>query len=73
METGDASLEADLKASLLNNDILALVLFISVIKLRDLLKNPESLSVELLLQVVLQNVSELEFLTDCSESQKITE
>ena len=58
VETSQSSLEANFLASFLDNDILVLVLFISMIEFWDLLKDPECLAIQLLLQVNRKDILE---------------
>jgi hypothetical protein len=73
VETYLTCLEANLITGLLNDHFLAFVLLISVVKLWDLFDDPESLSVELLLQIGFEELSKFELVADCAVSQKISQ
>jgi hypothetical protein len=51
MEASETSFKAHFTAILLHIDLLALILLVSVVKLRDLPNDPESLAFELLLKI----------------------
>jgi hypothetical protein len=72
VETYLTCLEANLITGLLNDHFLAFVILISVVKLWDLFDDPESLSVELLLQIGFEELSKFELVADCAVSQKIS-
>jgi hypothetical protein len=56
VEACKSCFEANFISRLLKNNFFALVLFISVIELRDLFDDPECLSVKLLFQVGIKNI-----------------
>jgi len=70
-EPNQPSLKTDLITCFLKHNLLALELFISVIKFRNLLNDPEGLTVKLLFEVSVQQVLHVELITHNREGKDI--
>jgi len=73
VESNHTSLKADFIAGLFQDDLFALEFVVGVVELGDLTDDPEGLSVELLLQVSVENVVQLVSIADRGIGEDITQ
>jgi hypothetical protein len=71
LEASHAGLEANFITGLFQNDLLTLELVVGMVELRYLSDNPESLSIQLLLQVGIKHFIELNVVTDSRKGENI--
>lgn len=73
VETGESSLEADFVARVFHDQLCLFVLGIGVVELGNCTNDPEGLTVELLLEVMVEQVFQLELVADRHVSEKVSE